>query len=117
MFRFGVKELDPVFLSILTPPTHDQLKQLAGVPEEKFTYSAELWARTVYEFAIAFHKAIIGRDHIVQALVPLFRGRAHTFLTQNRDASAEEMHSNLEFLCKAFELEKPHLLDLWDGGK
>jgi hypothetical protein len=117
MFRFGIKELDPVFLSILTTPTHDELKRLAGLPEEKFTYSGELWARTVYEFAIAFHKAVIGRDHIVQALVPLFRGRAHTFLTLNRDASSEEMDRNLEFLCKAFEQEKPHLIDLWDGGK
>jgi hypothetical protein len=117
MFTFGVKELDPVFLSILTTPTHDELKRLAGVPEEKFSFSGELWARTVYEFAIAFHKAVIGRDHIVQALVPLFRGRAHTFLTQNRDASVEEMDRNLESLCKAFEQEKPHLIDLWDGGK
>ena len=117
MFTFGVKELDPVFLSILTTPTHDQLKQLAGMPEDGFFYSEELWARTVYEFAFAFHKAVIGRDHIVQALVPLFRGRAHTFLTQNRDASAEEMEHNLEILCKAFEREKPHLIDLWDGGK
>jgi hypothetical protein len=117
MFTFGVKELDPVFLSILTTATHDELKRLAGLPEEKFTYSGELWARTVYEFAIAFHKAVIGRDHIVQALVPLFRGRAHTFLTQNRDASAEDMERNVESLCKAFQQEKPHLIHLWDGGK
>ena len=117
MFTFGVKELDPVFLSILTSPTHDELKRLAGLPEEKFTYSGELWARTVYEFAIAFHKAIIGRDHIVQALVPLFRGRAHTFLTQNRDSSAEQMESKIDLLCKEFEQEKPHLTELWDGGK
>ena len=117
MFKFGMQELDPVFLSILTPPTHDELKRMTGVPEEKFTYSGELWARTVYEFGIAFHKAVIGRDHIVQALVPLFRGRAHTFLTQNRDASSEEMDRSLESLCKAFEQEKPHLIDLWDGGK
>jgi hypothetical protein len=117
MFTFGVKELDPVFLSILTSPTHDELKRLAGLPEEKFTYSGELWARTVYEFAIAFHKAIIGRDHIVQALVPLFRGRAHTFLTQNRDSSPEQMESKIDLLCKEFEQEKPHLTELWDGGK
>jgi hypothetical protein len=117
MFTFGVKELDPVFLSILTSPTHDELKRLAGLPEEKFTYSGELWARTVYEFAIAFHKAVIGRDHIVQALVPLFRGRAHTFLTQNRDSSAEQMESKIDLLCKEFEQEKPRLTELWDGGK
>jgi glucosylglycerate synthase len=117
MFVFGVKELDPVFLSILTTPTHEELKRLAGLPEDTFSYSGELWARTVYEFATAFRKAVIGRDHIVQALVPLFRGRAHTFLTENRDASLEEMESNIESLCQAFEKEKPHLVELWDGGK
>src|SRR5207302_10320398 len=112
-----VTELEPVFLSILSQPTFDELKRLAKLPEEKFEYKEDLWVRTVYEFASAYHKAVIVRDHIVQALVPLFRGRAHTFLTENRDASAEEMQSNLESLCKAFEQEKPHLLDLWDGGK
>lgn len=117
MFSFGVKELDPVFLSILTSPTHDALRALADLPEEKFSYSGELWARTVYEFAIAYHKAVIGRDHIVQALVPLFRGRAYTFLTDNRDASAEEVEHNVESLTQAFEHEKPRLLELWNGAK
>jgi hypothetical protein len=117
MFVFGVKELDPVFLSILTSPTHDALKVLADLPEEKFSYSGELWARTVYEFAVAYQKAVIGRDHIVQALVPLFRGRAYTFLTENREASAQEVESNIELITQAFEQEKPRLLELWNGGK
>ncbi|HZQ18730.1 MAG TPA: hypothetical protein VFA90_08415 [Terriglobales bacterium] len=117
MFAFGVKELDPVFLSILTSSTHDALGALADLPEEKFSYSGELWARTVYEFAVAYQKAVIGRDHIVQALVPLFRGRAYTFLTDNRDASAEEVEDNVESLTQAFEHEKPRLLELWNGGK
>jgi hypothetical protein len=60
---------------------------------------------------------VIGRDHIVQALVPLFRGRAHTFLTENREASPEGMEENVESLCQAFEHEKPRLVELWDGGK
>jgi len=117
MFTFGVKELDPVFLSILTTSTHDELRTLAESPEERFAYSAELWARTVYEFAIAYHKAVIGRDHIVQAMVPLFRGRAYTFLSDNREASAEEMERNIEGLCQAFEREKPRLLEMWDGRR
>jgi hypothetical protein len=117
MFAFGVSELEPVFLSILTPPTHDELKRLARLPEEKFVYPEELWVRTVYEFAAAYHKAVIGRDHIVQALVPLFRGRAFTFLTENRDASAEEVETNIESLCQAFERQRPYLLEAWDGRK
>src|SRR5215471_18007161 len=49
MFAFGVSELEPVFLSILSPPTHDELKRLARLPEERFSYPEELWVRTVYE--------------------------------------------------------------------
>jgi glucosylglycerate synthase len=117
MFVFGMSELEPVFLSILNPPTHAALKELAALSEEDFAYPADLWSRTIYEFAVAYHKAIIGRDHIVQALVPLFRGRAYTFLTENRDASAEQVEANIESLCQTFEREKPYLLTLWDGGK
>ena len=117
MFVFGLSELEPVFLSILSPGTHAELKRLAALPEDKFVYPADLWARTVYEFSAAYHKAVIGRDHIVQALVPLFRGRAFTFLTENREASAEEVENNIEALCRTFEAEKPYLLEVWDGRK
>lgn len=117
MFTFGMGELEPVFLSILTPETHAELKRLAGLPEDKFEFAPEIWVRTVYEFAAAYHRAVIGRDHVVQALVPLFRGRAVTFLTQNREASAEEVENNIESLCQTFEREKPYLLQSWNGGK
>jgi len=116
-FRLGASELEPVFFSILSAETHGGIRQLATVAEDSFVYSAELWTRTVYEFAAAYHKAVIDRDHIVQALVPLFRGRAFTFLTENHDVSAEEFESNIEALCQTFESEKPYLLKLWDGGK
>jgi len=117
MFVFGISELEPVFLSILTPATLAELKRIATLSENQFVYPADLWARTVYEFAAAYHKAVIGRDHVVQALVPLFRGRAYTFLTENREASAEQVEANIESLCATFEREKPYLVSLWDGGK
>jgi glucosylglycerate synthase len=117
MFVFGISELEPVFLSILSPATHSELKRLAALPEEKFAYPADLWARTVYEFSAAYHKAVIGRDHVVQALVPLFRGRAYTFLTETREASAEEVENHIESLCRTFDSEKPYLAEVWDERK
>lgn len=117
MFVFGVSELEPVFLSILSPGTHEELRRLTKLPEDSFEYPPDLWAHTVYEFAAAYHKAVIGRDHIVQALVPLFRGRAFTFLTQNRDASAEEVERSIEEVCTSFETQKPYLIELWNGRK
>jgi len=60
---------------------------------------------------------VISRDHIVQALAPLFRGRVFTFLMENRNASAEEVENNIEALCLEFERLKPYLLQLWKSGE
>jgi hypothetical protein len=56
---------------------------------------------------------VISRDHIVQALAPLFRGRMFTFLTENRNVSAADVEKNIEDLCLEFERLKPYLLQLW----
>jgi hypothetical protein len=117
MFVRGVADLAPVLKSILSAQTFAELERDAAVPEENFCYSNESWVRTVYEFAASYHKTVISRDHIVQALVPLYRGKTHTFLVENRDASGAEMESNVEALCLAFERMKPYLLELWDGRK
>jgi glucosylglycerate synthase len=117
MFSTGVTELDSVFQSILSEPTREELKQIATRNEDDFRYSAELWVRTVYEFAAAFQKSVINRDHIIQALAPLFRGRALTFLAENRSSSAAGVENDIENLCLEFERLKPYLLQMWSGGK
>jgi hypothetical protein len=113
MFSTGVAELETVFQSILSPSTLTELRRIAGLGEEQFHYPAELWVRTVYEFAASYQKSVISRDHIIQALAPLFRGRAFTCLTENRDASAEDVENNIEGLCLEFERLKPYLLQMW----
>jgi hypothetical protein len=117
MFRSGVAELDPVLKSILSPPTLSELQRIASLDEDDFCYGDELWTRTVYEFAASYHKSVISRDHIVQALAPLYRGRAFTFLVENREASAEEVEQKTENFCLTCERLKPSLVELWDGRK
>jgi glucosylglycerate synthase len=113
MFVAGIAELESVFQSILSPSTLAELQSIAHLGEEEFRYPAELWVRTVYEFAASYQKSVISRDHIIQALAPLFRGRMFTFLTENRNASAVGVEKNIEDLCLEFERLKPYLLELW----
>ncbi len=117
MFTTGIAELESVFQSILSPSTLAELQQIARPEEVRFRYSNELWAKTVYEFAAAFHKSVISRDHIIQALAPLFRGRAFTFLGENSTGSADDVEHNVEALCLEFERSKPYLLEIWNGGE
>lgn len=117
MFRSGVAELEPVLKSILSPTTLTELQRISALEEDDFLFGDELWARSVYEFAASYHKAVISRDHIVQALAPLYRGRAFTFLMENREASGEQVEQNVEDFCMTCERLKPSLLELWNGRK
>lgn len=117
MFVRGVSELEPVLISILQADTLAELKQSATVPEEEFRYTDDLWVKSIYEFAAAYHRSVISRDHIVQALAPLYRGRAYTFLMENKDSSGEQVEQQVESLCQTFEQQKPYLLQIWDTGR
>jgi hypothetical protein len=113
MFSTGVAELESIFQSILSPATLAELQGIARTEDVPFRYSAELWVKTIYEFAAAYRKSVISRDHIIQALAPLFRGRALTFLAENINGSADDVENNIESLCLEFERKKPYLLEIW----
>jgi len=117
MFSAGVSELGSVLSSILTTSTLSELREIANLAEEDFYFPPQLWVKTVYEFAASYYKSVISRDHILQALVPLYRGRMFTFLVENRSSSAEDVERNIENLCLEFERLKPYLVELWNSGK
>jgi glucosylglycerate synthase len=117
MFATGVAQLEPVLRSILSASTLSELQRIATLDVGEFNYPAEVWAKTVFEFAASYHKSVISRDHVVQALVPLYRGRTLSFLVENRDVSGEEIERDVESLCGEFERLKPYLLEVWAERK
>jgi hypothetical protein len=115
MFRKGVTELDPILGTILDPETHAGIKSIASLPEGKFTFTSDLWVRTLYDFAATYHNAIINRNHLVQALTPLYRGMTFSYLVENSDSSPAEMEAVSEALCVEFVRQKPYLREKWKG--
>jgi hypothetical protein len=115
MFRSGVADLEPVLKSLLSPDTLIEIQRIAQLSENEFRYTDELWAKTVYEFAVSFHRSVMNRDHIIQALAPLYRGKVFTFLIENRDASSQEVEASTESLCLTFERLKPYLVEQWSA--
>lgn len=116
MFSVGIAELEPVLKTILSATTLSALQQIAAENERNFLYPNDLWVKTVYEFAASYHKSVMSRDHIIQALVPLYRGMMFTCLRQNEDSDAAEFETATENLCCEFERLKPYLMQLWNGG-
>lgn len=113
MFRSGVNELEPLLATILTKETHSEIKAIALAGSGRFRFANELWVKTLYEFAASYHRAVLNRDHLVQSLVPLYRGMLYSFLLQHAESSAEEMEADTELLCLEFERQKPYLIERW----
>jgi glucosylglycerate synthase len=86
---------------------------MTAVEEGKFRFKPDVWVRTLYDFAASYHHAVITRDHLVQALAPLYRGMTHSFLVEHADSSPAEIEAANEMLCAEFELQKTYLRERW----
>jgi hypothetical protein len=113
MFCSGTKDLESVLKSIVSADTLSQLQYASSLGDAHFRFPDELWAKSVYEFASAYRRSVISRDHIIQALAPLYRGRAYTFISENLNTAPNVLGERIEALCLTFERFKPYLLELW----
>jgi glucosylglycerate synthase len=69
----------------------------------------------IYEFAAAYHHSAINRDHLLQALAPLYRARVSSFISENTRAPAAKLDEKFEDLGQEFERQKPYLIDRWNA--
>jgi glucosylglycerate synthase len=116
MFQTGVKELEPILETILSAETLAGLQSIAALDQQTFRFGSELWVTMLYDFAASYHHSVINRDHLVQALVPLYRGKIYSFIAEYADASATDLEEASENLCLEFERQKPYLTEKWKAG-
>ena len=116
-FLQGVAELASILEAALSPQTLQQIQAIAKLEGEGFAFPDDLWVRTVYEFAGAFHRSVINRDHLLQALTPLYLGRINSFLSENHRSSATLAGQRIKNLRSQFETLKPYLEERWNAQK
>ncbi len=114
MFRRGVDELGSVLEKIVSPETLRAITEISKVEEKHFRFPDDLWAKTVFEFAASYHHPVINRDHLLQALTPLYRGRVSSFILENVRAGTEEVERRLESLRQEYQRLKPYLIERWN---
>lgn len=112
-FAKDVENLQSVLEYIVSGETLASLEALAKEPPTQMRYPDALWVATVYEFLLAYRGGIMRRDHIVQALAPLYLGRTGSFLQQYATSSEAVIDEALENLNREFERSKPDLIARW----
>jgi hypothetical protein len=112
-FRLGWRELRDVWTLVLPPVASIELRRLADAPLARFRFDDTLWARVIYDYAIAHRLRTLARDHLLPSLVPLYLGWLASFVLQTEGATASETEIRLERLGEIFEHEKPYLISRW----
>jgi glycosyltransferase involved in cell wall biosynthesis len=113
MFQNGVGQLTPILESILSAETLREIQKLSRHSEKHFRFHDELWVKIIYEFAASYHHSVINREHLLQALTPIYRGRIYSVVLENQRADAEQIEKRLEMLSQEYERLRPQLVEKW----
>ena len=111
-YRIAFNNLREIWSLVLPPQSLLALKKLSASSAETFIYPPALWARTVYDFALAYHLRTLNRGHLLGALTPLYLAWVASFL--HRSGGDPQAGSDLlQQTASAFEQEKPYLVSRW----
>jgi hypothetical protein len=112
-FQLGERNLREIWSLILPPITLLELAKLSRRAPDEFHMEDSLWARIIYDFALAHRLRNIHRAHLFGALTPLYLGWVASYaveINRNGIATAQE---RVEQLARTYESEKPYLLSRW----
>jgi hypothetical protein len=112
-FQLGNRELHEIWGLVLPPATLFELRKLSRLPVEEFHMPDELWARIIYDFALAHRLRTISRDHLLKSLTPLYLGWVASYARDLQTLGAPALEQRLERLSLAYESGKPYLVSRW----
>ena len=112
-FQQGVRDLLPVYERVFSPKEISSLQSCAAAPPDQFSLEDELWVSLIYDLALAYHRRVMDREHLLKSLAPLYLGWVASFARQTESGSDELAERRIERLCLVYEQFKPYLISQW----
>jgi len=116
-FAQGCRDLQPIYEKVISAATLEALSQAAALPPDKFILQDGIWVTVAYDFALAYHRRVSNREHLLKSLTPLYLGWVASFASQTETENAAQVEERIENLCRVYERLKPSLVDHWDAEK
>jgi hypothetical protein len=110
-FRLAFTNLQEIWSLVLPPQSLLGLKHLSVMPAAEFRMPDSLWARIVYDFALAWRLRTLNRTHLLGALTPLYLAWVASHINLIRNGTPPERH--IEEQAQIFETDKPYFVSRW----
>src|SRR3984893_5062013 len=112
-FRLGFRELEALWGLVLPPAALLALRRAAAAPAGQARVSDSLWARIVYDFAVAHSTRAVEPQQLLRSMTSLYLGWVRGFVDDVRELDGEGTEARVEALCGWFEREKRYAIARW----
>ncbi len=112
-FHDGFDRYKEILERILSADVYQKVQEIKGMKERVFDIPTDLWARILYDMAVAYRDALIDQDVILESLIPIYFGRTLSFVKKTKRMSTQQAEEAVEEVCATFEMTKPYLLRRW----
>jgi glycosyltransferase involved in cell wall biosynthesis len=116
-FVGGFQKNEALYRQVLQEDVFGKVKEIAGLSYEHFELPSNLWAKIVFDFALAFYQPGAVRDALVESFVPLYFGRTGSYVRSTQGIQLRAVEDYIEEQCLVFEETKPYLLERWKEVK
>ena len=112
-FQEGFTLHSDIWREVLAEDVYNKLFEIKGMREREYTFPADLWARVLYDMAVAYRDTDMDRTLMMDSLIPLYFGRTLSFVRKTKRLSVKQAEEAIEEDCLAFEMAKPYLIRRW----
>lgn len=112
----GVEEHWDFYREFVDPQNINKMEEVAGLPEDAFEFPTNLWARILYDFALAYRNKAVPQSKLLASLLPLYYAKTLSFVLETQPMNTQQVEEFIEDQCLQFEKTKPYLLERWFAG-
>jgi hypothetical protein len=103
-----------IYRSIFSSENLQKVREVASLSMEHFEMPVTVWAKVLFDFALAHHNRILDQARVIEVLIPLYYGMTLSFVNKTQGMSIQQAEEFLEEMCLVFEQTKPYIRDRWN---
>ncbi len=117
-FINGYKKYGDIWRQVIPITQLKEIEELTSIDKpEKFYYSTLVWARILFDYAVAYRNNDIDRNLLMLSFIPLYHSRVLSYVNKTKDMGTREAEEYLENITRVFEREKYYLIERWEEAE
>jgi glycosyltransferase involved in cell wall biosynthesis len=113
-FKKGSRKYGKIWKKVIAEINLEDLLQNSNRDVYDVSLPADLWARILFDYIVAYRDESALRDQLLLSLIPIYFLRALGFINKTRELDTKEAEDYLDSECRKMEEEKYYLIAKWN---